>query len=178
MSPVMPMGVDPVKASMYYNYLHRAVVRIVRKEQSRNVLERQVRAIKKLAIGPLHNKINQLEDNINETAHEQEHIVAELHGKKHEHDTIQEQVAALEKKLTVYLDSIARNSVRLRELEAKVTHKLSSREERVAALTADITRLTDMVATLPKGTAAQRARITVMKRKLSVLRSLLKKMHM
>lgn len=169
--------VDRSKSSLYLYYLARATYRVMQREIAHKKVELAIKQLKKLSTKDLHKHVDELQGHILEAIHSEKQIIAHQKGEEGVHTELTHKITRLEGKLTKYLQSQEARKKRVQEIEEKIKHKFTTKQEKIKQLREDLSGLATLYHKIKKTkkyspTTLLRVakRMTELKEKISLLK--------
>jgi len=143
-------GIDHLKAQQLFHYCGKATARLIQRDYVRLELEKQIKILKKIGDKNYKKKIDELENKIS-AAIELEKTLKGHHAEEDVyHKKLTDKVDKLHQRLGVFLEGRDSRTQRIRDLEKKIMHQLSSKTQKVNVVKNDIKKLENMHKELSK----------------------------
>ena len=143
-------GVDHLKAQTLFHYCAKSTARLVQRDFVKLQLEEQLNRLRKIGDKNYKKQIAELERKISAALDLEKTLKGHHADEDTFHRKLRDKVEKLDKKLGFYLKTKESRKQRIRELETKVMHKISSKTQKVNLIAADLKKLEKMHKELSK----------------------------
>jgi len=168
-------GIDHLKAQTLFHYCAKSTARLIQRDYVRLQLEEQIKILKKIGDKNYKKRISELENRISTAIALEKQLKGHHSDEDQFHDELTKKVDKLDKKLGVFLEGRESRTQRIRELEKKIMHQLSSKTQKTNMLRNDIKRLEMMHRELSK-TGKYKKKLQVVDQRIAQLKGRLKQM--
>jgi len=143
-------GIDHLKAQTLFHYCGKSTARLIQRDYVRLQLEEQIKILKKIGDKNYKKRIAELETSISAAIQVEKQLKGHHSEEDVFHKKLTDKVDKLDKRLGIFLKGRESRTQRIRELEKKIMHQLSSKTQKVNLVKNDIKKLEKMHKELSK----------------------------